>query len=76
MSGRVAYRAASIEWALEHHRAGGRIESWRRLPEGRYMVGLNRLAVPAEIELRSLREAHVFVAGLASASHAAPPRKT
>jgi hypothetical protein len=63
-----SYTAGSVERALDVHRHAGRIRSWHRDAAG-YIVTLNR---SSDLRLRSLREAYVFVAGLASAGHAPP----
>lgn len=67
------YDRDSIHRALDHHTAAGRIRSWREAatPIGtRIVVILNTIAQPGELELRNLREAWLFVAGLASAAGA------
>lgn len=67
MTSRRSYTADSVARALDVHLAAGRIRGWQA-QGSRYTVELHRAA---DLELRSLREAYVFVAGLASA-HMAP----
>jgi hypothetical protein len=68
MTTRRSYNADSITRALDVHLDAGRIRNWQGLGNGRFVVSLHRAD---DLELRSLREAYVFVAGLASA-HMAP----
>jgi hypothetical protein len=68
MTSRRSYNADSITRALDVHLDAGRIRNWQGLGNGRFVVSLHRAD---DLELRSLREAYVFVAGLASA-HMAP----
>jgi hypothetical protein len=68
MTTRLTYSTETIIRALDSHLDAGRIRDWRGTGTGRFVVSLNRAD---DLELRSLREAHVFVAGLASA-HLAP----
>lgn len=71
MTTRRTYTADSIARALDVHLDAGRIRGWNQNGT-RYTVSLNRAD---DLELRSLREAYVFVAGLASA-HMAPEQGT
>lgn len=64
------YTRESVERALDHHKAQGRIRSWDQVEGGGYAVWLNRGVHNPALELRSLREAWVLVAGLASAGYA------
>ena len=62
------YSKESVERALQIHADKGRIGSWILDPDkpgDRYIVFLNS---GVHLELRSLREAYVFVNGLASAA--------
>jgi hypothetical protein len=64
---RLTYTPDSIARALSRHKFTGLIKDWRSDGEGRYVVDLVRAG---PFELRSHREAYVFVAGLASAGFA------
>lgn len=60
----VPYSSDSIMRALMVHAEAGRIRGWRLDEHNRFVVSLNRAE---DLTLRTLREAYVFVAGLASA---------
>jgi hypothetical protein len=68
VSGRVTYTPDSIARALDHHQRRAAIRWWSRSGD-RYRVALNTGAHDGVLELRSHREAWLFVAGLASAQH-------
>lgn len=67
------YDRAAIERALDIHRDARRIRAWHTDEFGWYIVELNTMANPPNIELRTAREAYVFVAGLASAHYTPAP---
>jgi len=60
------YTRESVERALASHADAGRISSWSRTGDGRYVVTLNSRVAAFDLELSSLREAWILVAGLAS----------
>jgi len=62
------YNVESITRALRLHKCNGLIRGWRPVADQRVIVDL--VDSDSGFELRSLREAFIFVAGLASASHA------
>jgi len=64
---RLPYTRESVERALSIHTDRGLIHRWRPVGDDRYRA---ELVDGAELELRSLREAYVFVNGLATAHHA------
>lgn len=61
------YTQESVERALQHHLDGGRIRSWTPVSGLQYVVVLTS---GDGLALKSLREAYVFVLGLASAEQA------
>jgi hypothetical protein len=64
---RLPYTRDSVQRALAVHTEHGLIRRWRPAGGDRYRA---ELVDGEELELRSLREAYVFVNGLATAHHA------
>jgi hypothetical protein len=64
------YTRENVERALAYHKAQGNIGDWYRRDAG-YWVGITDFP---PVFLRTLRETHVFVLGLASASKASRRR--
>lgn len=64
---RRTYTRASLIEALGRHYAAGRIRGWTANLDGTFVVVTND---GHEYPLRSLREVHILVAGLASAAQA------
>lgn len=69
MATRLPYTTQSVEHAFARHRMAGRIGDWTRDSDTRWTVYINTIDVDASstLELRSLREAWVFIQGLCSA---------
>lgn len=73
MGRRVSYTRESVERALEMHAVEGRIRSWACF-DGRWIILLNTTGTTDEsIELRTLWEVRVLVAGLTSAKYTPDP---
>lgn len=67
MPRRLGYSVDSVERALDVHLSNGRIRAWRCLGANRWSV---TLTIGDDLALRSLREAYVFVCGVASCAQA------
>jgi hypothetical protein len=66
----TVFTAESVTRALDAHKKAGLIKNWRRVVDPRFQVAVDLVDGQAGFRLGSLREAYVFVAGLASAHHA------
>lgn len=66
MGTRLPYNIETVTRALDIHLNAGLIRSWRYVSDFHFEVE----TTDGLLQLRSLREAYVFVNGLASASHA------
>lgn len=66
MGKKLSYTPESVERALELHKASGLIREWGRNGDKRYFAVSARAD---RIELRSLREAYVYVNGLGHAAN-------
>lgn len=73
MSADDAPTQESVETALALHTRAGRLQAWSYDEHGWYLR-LNRR--PTELRLRTLREAHLVIAGLASAGYATEQERT
>jgi hypothetical protein len=67
MPRKPSYTRDSVERALDVHTSRGLLRAWNRVADDRYRASLTS---GPDLELRSLREAYVFVNGLATAAQA------
>jgi hypothetical protein len=68
--GAAEFNVDSVHRALDAHKAGGLIRDWRQVPGAGTRITVDLVDGHARFRLESLREAYIFVAGLASAHHA------